>query len=227
MTALRDMRGYYNRLASQYDDLRFRKAYHRQIDAIERQFVISRIRPGAKVLEVGCGTGRFTTELVKVASSVTAVDVSPEMLTMVREKAGGAPNLRLVEGDLYQLERTIGAEKYDVVVSMRVLPHLIDKHGALSTLNRVLRPGGTALFDLWNRKSFIGIGRVLLRRPTQVPIYFVDYRKMLYLVEETGFQVLSSLAWGYPRVGTRSLDGIGNRLLKRFAYSVVFHVKQA
>jgi SAM-dependent methyltransferase len=148
------------------------------------------------------------------------------MLSVIRRNIGNPPNLRLIEGDLFQLDKLVGSEKYDMVVSMRVLPHLEAKHIALSKFNSVLRPGGTAIFDFWNGRSFIGLGRRLLRRRLDVPIFYVDYKTMLKLIAKAGFHVMGSFAWGYPRLGGFSLDRVGDRLAKRFGYSVVFNAKK-
>ena len=59
--------------------------YARLPDLGEGDVVASVLRAGASVLELGCGTGRITRQLVRLGYRVTAVDESPEMLTHVRE----------------------------------------------------------------------------------------------------------------------------------------------
>jgi hypothetical protein len=109
---------------------------------------------------------------------------------------------------------------------MRLLPHLIEKDRALAKFNHILRAGGTAIFDFWNRKSFVGLGRMLLMKSLESPIFYVDYKTMLRLISKAGFRVIDSYAWGYPRIGRFSMDALGNRLMKQFGYSVVFNVKK-
>ncbi|MCV0402784.1 MAG: class I SAM-dependent methyltransferase [Chloroflexi bacterium] len=69
----------------------------------EPEIVHGAIRPGASILELGCGVGRMTHELVRLGHPVTAVDESPEMLAHVRD----AETLRARIEDL-DLEREFG-----------------------------------------------------------------------------------------------------------------------
>ena len=217
---------YYNGLAHDYDSIRFRKPYHRRIDLLERRFVVSAIPADAQIVEVGGGTGRFSMELVQVGASLTVVDASRGMLSVLKRKLGDSGKLRLIEGGVYELDGLVGEESCDVVVSMRLLPHLVDKRKALSKFNRVLRRGGTAIFDLWNGRSYVHLGRTLLRRRLESPILHVSYKTMQLLIKEAGFHIIDSFAWGYPRIGRFSLDALGNRFAKKLGYSVVFHVKK-
>jgi ubiquinone/menaquinone biosynthesis C-methylase UbiE len=217
---------YYNGLAQDYDTVRFRKPYHRRVDLLERRFVLSAIPPGAEIVEVGGGTGRFSSELLKVASSLTVVDASAEMLSVIKSKLGESTALRLIKGDVNELDALLGKECCEIVVSMRLLPHLEGKREALSGLNRVLRPGGAAIFDFWNGRSFVGWGRTLLKRRLESPVFYVDYKTARMLIEEAGFRIVDSFAWGYPRIGRFSLDVLGNRIAKSLGYSILFHVKK-
>jgi ubiquinone/menaquinone biosynthesis C-methylase UbiE len=217
---------YYSGLAHDYDQVRFRKAYHRRIDLLERRFVISAIPADAEIVEVGGGTGRFSMELLKVGASLTVVDVSSGMLSVIKRKLGESTKVRLIKGGVYELDILLREESCDAVVSMRLLPHLVNKRKALSNFNRVLRHGGTAIFDFWNGWSYIHLGRRLLKRRLESPIFYVGYKTMRLLIKEAGFHIVDSYAWGYPRIGRFSLDALGNRLAKSLGYSVVFHAKK-
>src|SRR5947209_6665818 len=57
------------------------------IDAVREQTLdVLDIRPGSKVLELGCGTGALTAKLVRRGASVTAVDLSESMLRRARRR---------------------------------------------------------------------------------------------------------------------------------------------
>ena len=66
--------------------MRLIKAYYRQVDKVERAYVLEKVRPGTLVLEIEPGTGRFSVELVKKAYSVTAVDVSERIIKQIWRK---------------------------------------------------------------------------------------------------------------------------------------------
>src|SRR5215831_4029243 len=51
------------------------------------------LKPGMKVLELGCGTGYFTRELARSGAEIVAIDVSPELLEMAKANYS-APNVR-------------------------------------------------------------------------------------------------------------------------------------
>lgn len=56
-------------------------------DQVERQLALSMFQaPGPKVLEIGCGTGQYTTWLVQEGYTVTAVDISGEMMALAQKK---------------------------------------------------------------------------------------------------------------------------------------------
>jgi SAM-dependent methyltransferase len=78
-------------------------------------------RPAGSVLELACGPGVWTSQLLRHASDVTAVDASPEMLAIAASRvAAGAP-VRFVEADLFTWEPD---RRYDVVFMGFWLSHV-------------------------------------------------------------------------------------------------------
>ncbi|MEU8886789.1 class I SAM-dependent methyltransferase [Streptomyces sp. NPDC048442] len=75
-------------------------------------------RPGARLLELGSGTGRLTRPLTEQGFAVTAVDESAEMLAEVRE---WLPGVRTVRSPIEALD--LPGERFDVVVLMSFLVH--------------------------------------------------------------------------------------------------------
>lgn len=70
------------------------------------------VRPGHRVLELGCGTGQVTARLVAAGAEVVAVDALPAMLVSTRRRA---PSATFVEGDANDAE--VGANHDHVVLS--------------------------------------------------------------------------------------------------------------
>jgi ubiquinone/menaquinone biosynthesis C-methylase UbiE len=106
------------------------------------------VRPGQRVLDVGCGTGYFArllAEAVGPAGLVVGIDPSPAMITYARRTAGPASTCRFRVGTAEAL--AFPAEHFDVVVSSLVVHHLPEdlRVPALHEMRRVLRPGGTLL----------------------------------------------------------------------------------
>jgi len=78
----------------------------------EADLVASLSRPGARILDAGCGTGRVTVELARRGFDVTGVDVDRSMLAVARETD---PSLEWIEADLANAE--LDGPPYDLVVA--------------------------------------------------------------------------------------------------------------
>jgi SAM-dependent methyltransferase len=103
---------------------------------------------GARVLEIGCGTGAISRMLAGLpgVAEVLGVDPSPGLLDRARELAAGNAKLVFEEGDGRRLP--LPDAGFDAVVLHRVLSHVPGPEGVLAEAFRVLRPGGgLAVFD--------------------------------------------------------------------------------
>lgn len=96
---------------------------------------------GKSVLDVGCGTGYGAHLLSETASSVLAIDNSPDAIEYCRQNFI-APNLefRVVDAASLNLD-----QKFDVVLSFQVIEHLPDPEAFLRSLREHTRPGGMVL----------------------------------------------------------------------------------
>ena len=100
------------------------------------------LRSGDKVLELGCGTGYFTSALAKTGAQITAIDISPDLLRVAREKCV-RPNISFEIQNAYSL--SYGEGTFDAVVGSSVLHHL-EVNSALREIHRVLKRGGSIRF---------------------------------------------------------------------------------
>jgi ubiquinone/menaquinone biosynthesis C-methylase UbiE len=105
------------------------------------------LQPGARVLDVGCGTGliaRRAAEIVGQDGSVAGLDVSPDMIAVASALpvAAGAP-IEWHQGDATALP--FPDESFDVVLSQMTLMFIEDRLIALRETRRVLAPGGRVL----------------------------------------------------------------------------------
>ncbi len=102
-------------------------------------------RPGATVLEPGCGTGAQSVLLAKSSpgAKITSLDISPESLAQAqaRVRAQGLSNVSFQEGDLFHLP--FAEASFDHVFVCFVLEHLKRPLEALRLLKKVLKPGGS------------------------------------------------------------------------------------
>ena len=106
---------------------------------------ILRLAPKARYADLGIGDGLLTLMLAEVAESVTAVDLSSEMLDALNQRASrrGIKNIETVEGEIEDLPLEDGS--FDVVVLSQALHHARVPAAALKEAHRITRPGGRVL----------------------------------------------------------------------------------
>lgn len=103
------------------------------------------VRPGMRVLDAGCGPGRLTLPLAKIAGptgEVVALDGQPAMLAKLDERlrAGGATNVRPLLAGLGEGE--LDESGFDRIVLTMVLGEVRNRRAALRELHAALKPGG-------------------------------------------------------------------------------------
>jgi ubiquinone/menaquinone biosynthesis C-methylase UbiE len=167
--------------------------------------------PGARVLEVGCGTGVLTRVLATWpdVAQVVGVDLATALVARARELAVGLPNARFDEGDARALGYDDGS--FDVVVFDSTLSHVPEPIGALTEAFRVLASGGTlAAFDGDYTTTTVAIGP---DDPLQVCVSAMMnasltnryvMRRLASMALEVGFVAPSSRSHGF--VETQSPD---------------------
>ncbi|USZ73130.1 class I SAM-dependent methyltransferase [Natronosalvus halobius] len=140
-------------VAQEYDEKRFSRG-GQLIDRREKAAVLDALGPleDQDVLEIACGTGRFTVMLAQEGAHVVGLDISAAMLQQGRRKAKVADvsgTLEFLRGDAGRLP--FPDDHFDTVVAMRFF-HLADDPAAfLSEMKRVSRE--RIVFDTFNRFS--------------------------------------------------------------------------
>jgi demethylmenaquinone methyltransferase / 2-methoxy-6-polyprenyl-1,4-benzoquinol methylase len=138
-TAVREM---FDRIARRYDLVNTVLSFGS--DARWRRRAARAARPpaGGRALDVACGSGRLTTELLRLTPGglVAGLDFSDRMLRVASAEAAGP---RYVRGDGLRLPFRDGA--FDAVTIAFGLRNLVDPEHGLREMRRVLRPGGRAV----------------------------------------------------------------------------------
>ena len=98
-------------------------------------------------LDVGCGTGSFTRHLARRAECVLALDLSPRMIDVAKQRSTRYPNIQFEVADATEYE--LGEEQFDCVASIAMLHH-VDAGEMLWKMGQWLKAGGTlAILDLF------------------------------------------------------------------------------
>lgn len=102
---------------------------------------------GARLLDAGCGTGRYAVELARRGYRVTGLDASADLIAVARQRAGAA-EVAFVTDDLTTLPP---APQYDAILCRGVLNDLVDdqaRRNAFHAFARALVSGGALVLDV-------------------------------------------------------------------------------
>jgi len=112
------------------------------VRAAERLAAFADVRPGERVIDVGCGTGLGIRALGVGGSTLDhmAVDLSPDMITTARGNTAGEPGIRYSVMDAHHL--VFNDDMFDVATLGQSLAYFEDPWQAFREIRRVLTPGG-------------------------------------------------------------------------------------
>ncbi|MGQ9888108.1 MAG: GNAT family N-acetyltransferase [Aggregatilineales bacterium] len=156
---LREQMAYYPARAAEYDEWFYRLGRYDYGDALNRLWfdevhqvmkALHDVGLVGEVLELACGTGIWTEQLLTISQRITAVDASPEMLALNRDRLQ-APNVSYSQHDLFAWQPQA---EYDMVFFAFWLSHVPPEHldAFLDKVRRALKPGGR-LFIVDSRPS--------------------------------------------------------------------------
>lgn len=153
-TESRAVQDYYDDWAERYDETLSEWAYQAPGDACD--LLAPRLDAGARVLDVGCGTGLLGRALRSRGDYVVdGLDISAASLKLAEEHGGYA---RLRQHDLQVLPLPVQDNAYDAAASVGVLTYIEEAEALLRDLCRCVRPGGAIAFtqrtDLWRDRAF-------------------------------------------------------------------------
>lgn len=110
----------------------------------------AKLQRGEDVLDLGTGTGTVAEHAateVGPDGTVTAIDVSPEMLSAAKGRLDGLSNVVVAEGRGEEIPADDSA--FDAVLASLSLMYVIDRQTAANEIARVLRPGGRLVGAVW------------------------------------------------------------------------------
>jgi len=158
-----------------------------------RAFLLARVAPGDRVLDLGCGAGEFSAALAEAGALPIGVDVAAEAL---RRAAARVPDLDLRlwrDGQPLPLEDN-AVEK---VWAGEVIEHVVDVAGWLSEVRRVLCPRGTLLLTTPHHGALTLLRLALSPRrfaahfdPRSDHLRFFSPRTLHPLLDDLGFDVM-------------------------------------
>lgn len=140
----------------------------------DRLVELANVHPGNRVLDIATGSGEpalTAARAVGQAGRVVAVDMSPGMLAIARERvdAAGLKNVELVESDAEALK--LDPHSFDAVLCRWGLMFMPDLDGVVRAMHRALKPGGriaTAVWSAADKVPMCGLARDAIQRITGI-----------------------------------------------------------
>jgi 2-polyprenyl-3-methyl-5-hydroxy-6-metoxy-1,4-benzoquinol methylase len=179
-------RPFYHEFAWAYDALIARPVPD-ECAGIAAELARRGVRPGAAVLDAGCGTGRYAVELARRGFAVTGIDRSPELLDEARrrERAASLP-ITLLEADLLDLPAAPGGRLHDAIVCRGVLNDVVGPAARATVLGgfaRMLRAGGVVWLDVrdWSRTAARKTAEPVTERRVATPRGSLAFRSVTRL----------------------------------------------
>jgi SAM-dependent methyltransferase len=124
---------------------------------------------GRRVLEVGCGAGTDLIRFARNGAIVTGIDLAPSSIALARSNfalEGRKADLIVADGEALPF----ADRSFDLVYAHGVVQYTTSDRALVGECRRVLKPGGAAVFQVYNRMSWLNA----LSRVTKVELEHVD-----------------------------------------------------
>ena len=162
-----------------------------QVDAGRELIALANVKQNDSVLDIGCGTGKLTLEISRLASqgTVLGIDPSAEMLRKAEELSGARDNMRfmLLTGQSMEF-----ADQFDLVFSNSALQWIQEQREVAGLVYRSLKKGGRIAFQLpakdFCREFFDYTSAVITLLGYEK--YFRNWQKPWYLPTKEEYEVL-------------------------------------
>lgn len=112
---------------------------------VERMMEFAHIKPGMRVLEVGCGLGRYTFILADLGVKVEGLDLSPELLLQLQQINDAKYEIPTHGFDMVDCPPEMFGQ-FDAVIGFFVLHHVHDLDRCMEVAARLVKKGGAAAF---------------------------------------------------------------------------------
>jgi SAM-dependent methyltransferase len=193
--------------------------------------------PGRRVLEVGCGAGTDLVRFARGGALVTGVDIAPASIALARQnfaQQGLTADLR--EGDGEALPFADG--QFDLVYAHGVVQYMSNPAALVAECHRVLKPGGEAVFQVYNRISWLNALSTIMKVPLEhedAPVLrkysAAEFRALLrpftdVTIVEERFPVKSRLHGGWKgllfnTVFVGTFNALPRGLVRRFGWHLL------
>jgi len=160
------VRRLFSTIADRYDFITAFLSYGQDRRWKARLVAMAQVSPGARVLDLACGTGDITFTLRDAGALAVGLDITPRMVELACDKRGPGKQPQFLVGDMMHLPFTDAS--FEVVTTGYGIRNVPVIAPALAEIRRVLRPGGVLLSLDFNRPSGRGLRAIYLAYLTVV-----------------------------------------------------------
>ena len=173
------------------------------------------VKPGERMLDLGCGTGYLTHQIKLLGGLVTGADASPEMIEKARETYPDV-DFTVADGAGFRFN-----EPFDAVFSNAVLHWIKDADATIRNVYNNLKPGGRFVAEMGgkgNMRHMIAATTAVLKKhgyPADVentPWYFPSTAEYATKLEAAGFRVTFTAHFDRPTLLQDGRQGVGKWL---------------
>ncbi len=144
---------------------------------------------GERILEAGCGAGRFTQLALETGAEVFSFDLSSAVEAAWRNNAT-APRVSMFQASIYEIP--LQKESFDRIFCMGVLQHCPDVGAAFRSLLPFLRPGGEVVIDVYEKETGVPSLKRMVR-PILTPLGTEKIYKLLTWAIPPAFELKKAL----------------------------------
>ncbi len=176
---------------------------------LRRDLLLGELRPGDRVLDLGCGAGDFTALAAEAGAEVIGADVAQSALRRAQSRHPGL-DFRLIPIDE---PLPLADNAFDLVWASEVIEHVADTAQWLSEVRRVLAPGGRAMLTTPNhsRLLVLVLGLERFSEPLGDHLHLYTRRSLRTVLGDLGFAEISVRSVAGPPLVRRMLVARASR----------------
>lgn len=187
----------------------------RQVDIQFRMEVVRTFANAVKwrrLLDIGCGDGSISLQLLTSASHLTLMDLSASMVALAKKNVSENHAANVVIRNENFIAASFDTELYDLVVAVGVMAHVDSPDAFLAKIKRLLRPGGNIIIEFTDSHHFVGrLGRLWgnvkeVLAPAKYPTNKLSFSDVALLFERHDLRLVS--AFRYARIPVPGIDRI-------------------
>jgi len=200
---------HYHNDALEFDYWRKEKFNSNEIRRNQSVYAISNVKKGSKVLDVGSGRGWFSLYAAKQGALVSALDLSEDNLQKIKTTD---PRITTIYGDACDVP--IQDTKYDLIVALEVMEHLVNPQEALLNWKRLLKPNATLLITVPYKETILYSLCIHCNKktPYNAHLHSFDKAALKKLLQASGYQITESHLFLHKLLTLLRINEISKRL---------------